>query len=107
MTNLRRIKKGDTYVWELKFWQDADKTIPMDVTGHSFAFSGVNVAGTTVITLNNAAFVEQAAVNHRKVTLPAGTTTTYAVGELRYQLDVTLPDSTVETWMEGYVNIEP
>jgi hypothetical protein len=104
MTNLKPIKKAETYVWTLKFWQDRDKTIPLDVSGHSFAFTATNAAGATIITLNDAAFVEQS-TQERKVTLSANTTNGYAVGELYYQLDVTLPDTTAEEWMQGYINV--
>jgi hypothetical protein len=105
MTNLRRIKKGDTWVWQLKFWDDPEKTVAVDVSGHTFSFTAVSAAGTNVITLSDASFVETDS-NHRTVTISANTTATYAAGELKYQLDVTLPDATVETWMEGYVNVE-
>jgi hypothetical protein len=105
MTNLRRIKKGDTWVWQLKFWSDPEKTTGIDVSGHTFSFTALSSAGATVITLSDTAFVETA-TNHRTVTLSAATTATYAVGELKYQVDVILPDLTVETWMEGYVNVE-
>lgn len=104
MTNLKPIKKGNTWVWRLKFWQDSAKTLPLDVSGHSFAFTATNSAGVTVISLNNASFVEQS-TQERKVTISAATTAGYSVGELYYQLDVTLPDATVEEWMHGYVNV--
>lgn len=108
MTNLNRIKKGDTYVWELVLWQDRDKSVLLDITGHSFAFTAVNTStGATVISLTNADFVQQAAANHRKLTLSDTVTDDYPVGELRYQLDVTSPSGVVETWMEGFVNVIP
>lgn len=104
MTNLKDIKKGDTYEWELKFWDDEAKTIPIDVSGHSFVLTAKNTAGATVISLTNTDFV-QTATNIRKVVLSKVTTAAYPVGDLSYQLDVTLPDLAVYTWMEGYVNI--
>lgn len=103
--NLEKIKKGNTWTWELKFWQDSAKTIPLDVSGHTFNFTAVNAAGATILTLNNAAFAIQG-TNHRKVTLSNSTTAAYVVQELKYQLDVTLPSGVVEEWMAGYVNIE-
>jgi hypothetical protein len=104
MTNLKPIKKGNTYVWRLKFWQDSAKTLPLDVSGHTFSFTATNAAGATVISLNDASFVEQS-IQERKVTLSAATTAGYAVGELYYQLDITLPDNSVEEWMNGYINV--
>lgn len=104
MTNLKDIKRGDTYEWELRFWDDEEKTIPIDVSGHSFVFTAKSIAGASVITLSNTDFVQQA-TNIRKVTLSKVTTATYPVGDLSYQLDVTLPDGTVYTWMEGFINI--
>lgn len=106
MTNLKDIKRGDTYEWELKFWDDEQKTIPIDVSGHSFAFTAKSIAGASVITLVNADFVQQA-TNVRKVVLSKTTTQAYQLGELNYQLDVTLPDGAVYTWMEGFINIIP
>lgn len=104
MTNLKDIKRGDTYEWELRFWDDEEKTIPINVSGHSFLFTAKSTAGASIITLTNTDFVQQA-VNIRKVTLSKTTTLAYALGELNYQLDVTLPDGSVYTWMEGYINI--
>jgi hypothetical protein len=104
MTNLKPIKKGATYIWRLKFWQDSAKTIPLDISQHNFSLVATNSAGTTVITLTNTSFVEMS-TQERKVTIPAATTNGYAAGEVYYQLDVTLPDTTVEEWMNGYINI--
>ena len=105
MTNLRRIKKGDTWTWDLKFYTDSTKTTTLDVSGHEFVFTALNTSGATVISLTDTNFT-QTANYWRKVTLSAATTGAYAAGELKYQLDVTLPDNTVATWMEGYINVE-
>lgn len=104
MTNLKDIKRGDTYIWELRFWDDEAKTIPIDVSGHSFLFTAKSLNGASIITLTNTDFVQQA-LNIRKVTISKVTTATYPTGDLSYQLDVTLPDGSVYTWMEGYINI--
>jgi hypothetical protein len=104
MTNLKPIKKGSTYTWRLKFWQDTAKTIPLDVSLHSFAFTATNTAGATVITLDNTDFVENS-TQERQVILSSTDTNGYAVGELYYQLDVTLPSTYVEEWMNGYINV--
>jgi hypothetical protein len=101
--NLKAIKKGTTWVLEVKFWEDEARTLPIDVTGHSFEFTAFNSIGA-VITLDNDDLAVQAS-NHRKATVSAEDTSDYTVQELRWELNVTLPDLTVEEWDCGYINI--
>jgi hypothetical protein len=105
MTNLRRIKKGDTYTWDLKFYTDSTKQTTVDVSGHTFLFTAINASGATIISLDNAAFTQQDD-HHRRLVISSAITSGYGVGELKYQLDVTLPDATVSTWMEGFIRVE-
>jgi hypothetical protein len=105
MTNLMQIKKGATWNWGLKFWDDTAKTIPKDVSGYTFAFKASNSSGI-IITLTNSDFIAPA-INHRIVTLSKSQTDSYPSGELYYQLDVDMPDGTSEEWMQGYINIVP
>jgi hypothetical protein len=101
--NLKRIKKGTTWVLEIKFWEDEEMTVPIDVTGHTFEFTAFNSVGA-VITLDNDD-LEVQDDNHRKATVSAEDTSAYAVQELRWELNVTLPDATVEEWDCGYINV--
>ena len=104
--NLFPIRKGTTWNWELRFWNDAAKTSAKDVSGHSFAFTAKDKTDATIITLNNAAFVEQASTNIRKATISNSTTSGYTAQELKYELLVTLPGGDIELWAEGYLNVE-
>jgi FtsP/CotA-like multicopper oxidase with cupredoxin domain len=102
---LKDIIQGKTYVWSLEFYEDEAMQTPLDVSGHSFAFIAENASGTNIITLANAAFVESAS-NVRVVTLSAVTTAGYAAAVLNYELEVTLPDLTVERWMYGTITVK-
>ena len=99
------IDKGSTWVWEQKFWQDAAKTIPLDVSGHSFSWVVKSISGATVINLTNADFVDQA-INHVKVIIPAATTANYTAGIHSFELNVTTPTATIERWQQGFITIE-
>jgi hypothetical protein len=106
MTNLFPIRKGTTWNWELRFWNDADKTSPKDVSGHTFNCLFKDKAGATKITLNNAAFAAGASSNSRIVTRTDVQTAAYTAEELKYELMVTLPSGSIELWQEGHLNIE-
>ncbi len=103
---LKDIIQGKTYVWRLEFYEDEAMQTVLDVSGHSFAFIAENSSGTNIITLANAAFVSGAS-NVRTVTLSSSTTAGYAAAVLNYELEVTLPDATVERWMYGTITIKP
>lgn len=103
---LKDIIQGKTYVWRLEFYEDEAMQTAMDVSGHSFSFIAENTAGTNIITLANAAFVSTAD-NIRTVTISASTTAGYTAAVLNYELEVTLPDLTVERWMYGTITIKP
>jgi len=101
--NLRQIKKGDTYILPLSFWEDECQEVAIDVSTYTFKLMAKNSAGTTIFTWNNADFVE-GDTNERTVTLTAVTTATYTVGEFNYELQVTT-DTGVYTWMQGFVKV--
>jgi hypothetical protein len=102
---MKPIDKGTTWVWEMKFYQDAAKTIPLDVSAHAFAWTVKASNGSTVVTKNDAAFVE-VSTNHRKLTISNTETATLTEGIHSWELNVTLPDTTVELWQQDYVTIE-
>lgn len=101
--NLKPMRKGDTYVLPLEFYQDACEETPIDVSTYSFKLQAKNSSGSTIFTWNNADFV-QVATNKRTVTVSAVTTATYPVGEYAYDLQVTIGTG-VYTWMAGYIQI--
>lgn len=101
--NLRAIKKGDTWVLPLSFWEDECQDVPINVSGYTFKLMAKNSSGTTIFTWDNATFV-QGATNERVVTLTSVTTATYPVGEYNYELQVTT-GSGVFTWMQGFVQV--
>lgn len=102
--NLKPIKKGATYSFQLRVWTDAAKTTLLDLSAYSFGLIARNTAGTAVITLTDTDFVETSATI-RTVTLSKTTTAAYAEGDLYYQLDVTNPDTTSDEWFDGYINV--
>ena len=102
--NIRPIRRGDTFVFPLEFYEDECEEIPIDVSTYVFKLQAKNAAGAVQFTWSNADFV-QIATNKRTVTLSAVTTATYVAGEYIYDLQVTI-GSAVYTWMQGYINIE-
>lgn len=90
----------------MKLYADAAKTLPMDVSGHSFQWLLKDRSGATVLTKNNSDFV-QIDTNHRKLTLTAAQTTTIASGIYQSELKVTKPDTSVERWQSNFLTVEP
>lgn len=101
--NLKPIRKGDTWKWDLKFYSDKDKTIPLDVSAYTFKVIG-KISGTTIFTWSNADFV-QISVSEREITLSKTTTAGYTAGDVEYDFQVE-DGSISETWFQGYVTIE-
>jgi len=102
--NIRPIRRGDTFIFPLEFYEDECEETPINVSTYVFKLQAKNAAGTTIFTWNNVDFVS-VATNKRTVTLSAVTTATYAVGEFIYDLQVTTA-SGVFTWMVGYILVE-
>jgi hypothetical protein len=102
--NMKSIRKGDTWILDLKFWGGACQTDPINVSTYTFKLMAKNGAGTTQFTWNNADFVV-GDTNERTVTLSAVTTATYNVGCFNYDLQVTTPTGTW-TWMTGFITVE-
>ena len=101
--NLRAIKRGDTWVLPLSFWQDQCQEVAIDVSTYTFKLMAKSSSGTTIFTWDNAIFVE-GEVNERTVTLTSVTTASYNLGEFNYELQVTTPQG-VFTWMQGFVQV--
>ena len=102
--NIRPIRRGDTFIFPLEFYEDECEEIPINVSTYVFKLQAKNAAGATIFTWNNADFVS-VATNKRTVTLSAVTTAAYTVGEFVYDLQVTI-GSNVFTWMQGYIVVE-
>ena len=101
--NLKPIRKGDSWSFNLKFYEDSCETTAIDVSAWTFKLMAKNSAGVTQFTWVNADFVV-GATNERTVTLSSVATAAYAVGEFAYDLQVTNPSGTF-TYMEGYVQV--
>lgn len=101
--NLKQIRKGDSWSFNLKFYSDSCETTPIDVSAWTFKLMAKNGAGVTQFTWDNSLFVV-GATNERTVTLSSVTTATYLVGEFAYDLQVTNPSGTF-TYMNGYVQV--
>ena len=56
--NIRPIRRGDTFVFPLEFYEDECEETPIDVSTYVFKLQAKNSAGTTIFTWNNADFVQ-------------------------------------------------
>ena len=102
--NIRPIRKGDTFIFPLEFYEDECEETPINVSTYIFKLQAKNTAGATIFTWNNADFVS-VATNKRTVTLSSATTAAYTAGEFIYDLQVTI-GANVFTWMVGYILVE-
>ena len=102
--NIRPIRRGDTFIFPLEFYEDECEEIGIDVSTYVFKLQAKDSSGTTIFTWNNSDFVS-VATNKRTVTLSSVTTATYTAGEFIYDLQVTTA-SGVFTWMVGYILVE-
>jgi len=102
--NIRAIRRGDTFIWPLEFYEDECEEIPVDVSNYVFKLQAKNAAGVVQFTWNNADFLSLA-INKRTVTLSSLTTVDYVVGEYIYDLQVSTLTG-IFTWMQGYIYVE-
>jgi hypothetical protein len=103
-TNLKPIKKGDTYIIPFEFYSDECESTPIDVSTYIFKLMAKNSLGVTQFTWNNADFVS-VANNKRTVSLSYTTTAGYNAGEFTYELQVDTGVG-VYTWMIGYIEVQ-
>lgn len=103
-TNLRAIRKGDTYVLPLEFWDDECETVPINVSTYVFKLMAKNSAGSTIFTWDNGIFVSVAS-NKRTITLSKTTTAAYPAGEYAYDLQVDI-GATSNTWLTGFITVQ-
>lgn len=101
--NLKQIRRGDSWSFNLKFYSDSCETTPIDVSTWTFKLMAKNSAGVTQFTWDNALFVV-GATNERTVSLSNVATAAYSVGEFAYDMQVTNPSGTF-TYMNGYVQV--
>lgn len=102
--NLRPIKKGDTWVWDIEWYTNSCYSTPRDISAWSFSLVAKNASGVIQFTWNDALFVQGTENNKRTVTLSAVTTSGYNAGDFTYELKVTKPEG-VFTEMKGFVNV--
>lgn len=104
--NLKAIKKGDTYVFPMEFYEDECEEVAIDVTNYYFTINAINSLGESVFIWEDVDF-EIVAPNKRLLTLSHIVTASYPVGEFSYELQVqtdTLPEI-YETWMQGFIKV--
>jgi Cu/Ag efflux protein CusF len=104
MTNLKDIRKGDTYTFTLEAFSDETETTKIDLSTYSFLLTAKYASGSTAFTRTNTDFV-QVDIYTRRVTISKTDTAALNVGELYYQIDVTYPDTTAEQWADGYIKV--
>jgi hypothetical protein len=64
----------------------------------------VSSTGTELFELDDTDFVSTAS-HVRAITISATDTAGYAAGAYKYEVEVTLPDSTVEAWLTGNITV--
>ena len=104
MTNLKDIRKGDTYTFTLEAFSDETETTKVDLSTYSFILTAKYANGTTAFTKSNTDF-SQVDIYKRRLTISKTDTAALTAGELYYQIDVTYPDTTAEQWADGYVKV--
>lgn len=101
---MKPIDKGSTWVWTLKFYSDAAKTTPLNVSAYTFNFNVRTTAGASVLALTNTDFAV-VTTNERKVTLSNTATAALTSGTHLYEFTATT-GGVVETWDQGTITIE-
>jgi hypothetical protein len=102
--NLRPIKKGDTWVMTLAFYDDECETTPINVSTYVFKLQAKNATGTVIFEWLDNIFVQIDNFT-RRVTLSPTTTNGYTAGEFTYELQVGISTNSY-TWMQGYVQVD-
>lgn len=102
--NLRPIKKGDTWVMTLAFYDDECETTPINVSSYVFKLQAKNATGTVIFEWLDNIFVQIDNFT-RRVTLSPTTTNGYTAGEFTYELQVGISTNSY-TWMQGYVQVD-
>jgi hypothetical protein len=90
--------RGDTFSFQVAMWSDADKTVPVDLTGAS-ARAEINQAGTVMLFV-----VTIDLPNLINVVLPAGDWV-LQTGAARWDLQLTYASGDVNTLVAGAVTI--
>ena len=103
--NLKPIRRGDTWGMTLKFYQDANKETPIDVSSFTFKLMAKNSSGATQFTWNNVDFALQTNTNERRINLTSVTTASYNLGEFSYDLQIQTVSGTY-TYMVGYIQVQ-
>jgi hypothetical protein len=95
------IYKGDSYKWRFTLWADADRTVPVDLTGATAAAEIRDRSGGTVIVALELTFpdpginvIEAALSNVDSARCPA---------KALWDLQVTFPEGDVQTMVAGSV----
>lgn len=102
--NLRPIKKGDTWVMTLAFYDDECEATPINVSTYVFKLQAKNATGTVIFEWLDNIFVQIDNFT-RRVTLSPTTTNGYTAGEFTYELQVGISTNSY-TWMQGYVQVD-
>ena len=101
--NLRAIKRGDTWVLPLSFWEDQCQEVGIDVDFYLFKLMAKDAAGNTIFTWDDDYFYN-VSYNERLVTLDPEVTAEYQLGEFKYELQVTTGTG-IYTWMQGFIQV--
>jgi hypothetical protein len=107
-----RCKRGDTFLFEtLRFWSDTAKTVPIDISGHTFAMEVKDADDVVILTFAGASefVVSGAGDNYLTVTKAAADMLVDASpdGEpYKYDLEMTDGSGVVSTIMKGNFTIE-
>lgn len=104
MSNLKPIRKGDDYWFQIKVWEDAEKTTLKDLTGVDFTITARYSNGATAFQKNNGQL--QAPDQYRRIFLLSEIeTAALTSGEVTYEID-TIESGVSKEYARGYILIQ-
>ena len=94
--------RGDSYAWTFVLWADADKTVPVDLTGVTVKAEIRDKPGGTLIT---PLALTVTLPNTIDAALDAASSALLAASGGAWDLQLTYPDGTVATVLAGVVRV--
>jgi hypothetical protein len=96
-----QLYRGDTFKWTVKLWKDAKQTDPTNLTGATVkAEYRDKTGGTPVVSITTALTLP----NTIDLTFPAAAWATAPLAGI-WDLQVTMPDASVNTVLRGNVQV--
>jgi hypothetical protein len=104
MTNLKPIRKGDDYWFQIKVWSDTEKTTLKDLTSVDITITARYANGTTAFQKTNGQL--QSPDQYRRIfILSESETDALTSGEVLYEID-TIESGISKEYARGYILIQ-